>query len=359
MKKFFYLAISTCMALFTACSNDDSPRDVTDGKVIFDLGVTNELSDGFASKALLSATPVNNVSDVNIYVFKEQTAGSGTYAWIETLNVSQWSVGLTSYSYSVTDNTPFVGGGKFKFIAVGRTTPTTNYTIAAPTTSTLFDNFLATGITYPRQNDIFAGSTGIVDVAEGGTARVSIEMTRKVAGVLGYFSNVPVSVDVNGTPTTVGSLGVVVKQVGNTSVNLVTGAGSVPGILSNFGVVGLIDLTAQQNDGFFYAGNNPAGVSVLENTQLGGSFVVPMTAASMEVRLYGTDNSTVLKTWQVVDENNSTTFDLVANHLYSLGIKNSTTSTDGDVPINLSQNEVITVTLSPVWNTIHDMNIQE
>jgi len=356
MKKLFFFA-TICTLLFTGCSNDDDQSGpVESAKVVFDLGVTNRLSEGF-ERSIVSSTPVNNVSVVNIYVFKEQADNS--YKWIETLPVTQWTQGMTSYSYSVTDNTPFVGGGNFKFIAVGRSSANDGYTIPDPTTAIDFNSFLANAAVQNPDNDIFAGSTNIVAISEGGTARVSLTMTRKVAGVMGYFTNIPTNIDVNGTSTAVGALVVVVQQTGNLSVNLVTGEGSTPSTIPNFNVVGMLDLTTQQNDGNFYTGNNPAGVSVLPNSQLDGRFVIPKTGVNMQVQLLGTDKTTILKTWNVVDQNNGTTFDLVANNLYTIGKKNSPTSTDGDTPINLSQNEIITITVNPAWEVINELEVQQ
>jgi len=357
MKKLFFFA-TICTLLFTGCSSDDDQSGVgNDAKIIFDLGVTNRISDGFETRSILSSTPVNNVSVVNIYVFKEQADNS--YKWIETLPVTQWNQGMTSYSYSVTDNTPFVGGGNFRFIAVGRNSTNDKYTIAAPTTSTDFNSFTASVVLSNMDDDIFAGNTNIVPIAAGGTARVSVTMTRKVAGVMGYFSNVPTIVDVNGTPTQVRYLVVTVEKPGNQDINLVTGLGSNPTPFgANFVVVGSIDLSTQQNDGYFYTGNKPTGVSVLPNTQLDGSFAIPMTGATMQVTLLGNDGIQELKKWNVVDNNGNTTFDLVANNLYTIGKKNNTTDTNGDTPINLSQNEIITITINPAWDVINNLGIQ-
>jgi len=358
MKNLFLFA-AICAFLFTGCSNDDdqSGPGNESAKIVFDLGVTNRLSEGF-ERSIVSSTPVNNVSIVNIYVFKEQADNS--YKWIETLPVTQWSQGMTSYSYSVTDNTPFVGGGNFKFIAVGRNSANDDYTIPNPTTTTDFNSFLATSVDPTFNNDIFAGNTNIVPIASGGTARVSLTMTRKVAGVMGYFSNVPISVtNAQGVATPVGALIVTVQETGNTAVNLVTGVGSNPGVLSDFNVVGRIDLTTQQNDGNFFTGNNPAGVAVLPNTQLDGRFVIPLTAATMKVQLLGTDNVTILKEWSVLDQNGNTTFPLVANNLYTIGKKANTTDTNGDTPINLSQNEIITITVNPNWEVINELGVQQ
>ena len=49
---------------------------------------------------------------------------------------------------------------------------------------------LASIVNSGDESEIFAGSADAEVMAQGGT-RVSIEMTRKVAGVLGYFKNVP------------------------------------------------------------------------------------------------------------------------------------------------------------------------
>ena len=352
MKNQLLVVIAICAMLFASCSNENELKP-TVNSVVFELKATDHLDNGFDTRTgLYSQTPVNNVDMVTVYAFKND--GNGNFLYARTFNITGWTKGLTTYRHEVPQSEILTGGGTFKFIAVGRNnTGTDGYTIATPTAQTNFNNFLATGFLPAVRYDIFAGNTDEVVIPADGSGIIPITMTRKVAGILGYFSNVPTTIN----NVTVGRLAVIMEVTGNSAVNLVTGVGSQPSV-NNFSVVGFIDLTQQGNDGNFYTGNNTGvvGMQKLPNTQLDGFFIYPMTGARMVLQLTGTNN-VLLKEWPIVNESGAETFDLVANHLYSIGSKPSTTSTNNDNPINLSKDEIIVISIDADWNTIHDLNV--
>ena len=354
MKKFFFLAAVLSGVLFTACS-DEKENEPRPGTIVFEVSAVNKISDGLDTRNIYSQTPVQTVSTVKVYAFKYD---GEDFKYFHTFDVTGWPAGGTNYHYEVPTDEIFTDGGVFKFVAVGQNSGDTSYTVggaSGPTISTTYDSFVATGLPI-IQYDIFAGGTDAITIAEGGTARVAITMTRKVAGVMGYFSNVPTAV--NGTPVT--ALVVIVQETGNSAVNLVTGVGGTPSILSGFNVVGRINFASPGTpaDGF-YPSNNVVAAQ-LDNTQLDGLFVMPMASATLKVRLYGagSGDGQLLKEWTVKNTAGDTSFPLLANHLYSLGTKPTTNSTTGDNPINLSKDEVITITLSPAWDTIHGLDVQ-
>lgn len=104
------------------------------------------------------------------------------------------------------------------------------------------------------------------------------------------------------------------------------------------------------------------------NSQLGGSFYIPVSGVSMTLGLYDA-SGVAIKEWTVSDTNSSgaTQFNLMANHFYSLGVKGATGSVDGgtpgnpgddDAPVDLLTDQNIVITISPAWELIHNLVIQ-
>ena len=109
-----------------------------------------------------------------------------------------------------------------------------------------------------------------------------------------------------------------------------------------------------------------AGVVKVPNSQLGGLFLIPVSGVTLTLGLYTADG-TVIKEWVVKDSSgNLTTFDIQANHFYSLGMKakaNTTTGEPGDpgdddAPVDLLTDQNIVITISPAWELIHNLVIQ-
>ena len=188
-------------------------------------------------------------------------------------------------------------------------------------------------------------------------------MTRKVAGILGYFKNVPQQL--NGS--TVQYLRLTVSN-SNQQVNLTTGTG-INTAPASYKVID-IDLSGQAvSDGVFIGNDlSSQGVVKVANSQLGGAFYMPVSGVTMTLGLYDS-TGTAIKEWIVKDSSNgnATTFDILANHFYSLGIKGVAGSTNGgtpgntgddDNPIDLLIDQNIVITISPAWALIHNLIIQ-
>ena len=221
---------------------------------------------------------------------------------------------------------------------------------------------LATIMNSGDESEIFAGSADAEVMAQGGT-RVSIEMTRKVAGVLGYFKNVPQVL--NGT--TVKYLRLKVSN-SNQQVNLTNGVG-INTAATPYNIIDM-DLSGQAVSNGVYVGNDLSGQGVVKvpNSQLGGSFYMPVSGVSMTLGLYDA-SGTAIKEWTVSDTNSSraTQFNLLANHFYALGVKGATGSVDGGTPgnpgddaapVDLLTDQNIVITTSPAWELIHTLVIQ-
>lgn len=354
MKKIL-LSLGIAGLLFsTSCSKNDEQTDqVKPGTIVFDISAANSLE--MSKGPIYSQEAIHTVENVKIYVFKGDALGT-TYTYAATYTVPNWTKGSNFQRFEVpVDNQ--VGLGLYKFMAVGRDA-SDSFTLTTPLTVgvTNYDNFAASVATAGLETEIFSGTTPVSVVSQG--VRVPIIMTRQVAGVLGYFKNVPTQI--NGTDVKYLRLSI---SNSNKSVNLSTGFGSSP-VGASRNIIDM-DLSGQAKnaDGTF-AGNDLSaqGVTKLPNTQLSGAFLIPVNGVTLTLGLYDA-GGVALKTWNVLD-GILTSFNILPNHFYSLGHKASSTSTTGsptdptpDAPIDLLRDQSITITINPNWTLIHNLVI--
>lgn len=361
MKKWMFFAAAS-LFVFAACSNEDNPvvqPESENGRVTFELSAVDKLSDGISTRTpVYSQEASQHVTNVSIYAFQLQTGGSA-YTYVKTYTVSGWSDGTAFMRFPVPDGDK-LPAGTYKFLAVGRNA-SDQFTVTAPTSSTNYSDMLASITATGQESEIFSGSADATLTDQG--ARVSIEMTRKVAGILGYFKNVPQQL--NGS--TVQFLRLSVSN-SNQKVNLTTGVG-INTTPTSYNIMN-IDLSGQAVANGVFTGNDLSGQGVVKvaNSQLGGAFYMPVSGVTMTLGLYDA-GGVAIKEWTVKDSSNgnATTFDILANHFYSLGIKGATGSTDGgtpgtpgddDNPVDLLTDQNIVLTISPAWSLIHNLIIQ-
>lgn len=355
MKRFFTVPLAAALLLGACAENDESKGAKEPQGIVFELSAVEKLTDGFGTRApLYSQEAVQAVEVVNVYVF----AQSGVdYLYTKTFPVT-WTKGSTFKRFEIPAGQT-LAPGSYKFLAVGRDNDQVNpYNFTNPTPTTKFDDFSAWITSLANQElELFAGSQIAVIVGTG--ARIPIQMTRQVAGVLGYFKNVPA--DINGS--TVKYLRLTVSNA-NKMVNLTTGFGSDPGNTA-YNIIN-VDLSTQTvNSNGAYSGNDltAQGVVKLPNTQLNGAYLIPINGVTMTLGLYDAAN-VPLKTWSVID-GVSPLINVLPNHFYALGIKTKTGNTDGgggvgsipDAPIDLMKDQVITITIIPDWTLIHNLGI--
>lgn len=347
------------MSLF-ACSSDDNVAQMPETKGLsFEIGVIEEAPVTKAGGPLYSQEATHNVGRVSVYVFKES---SGSYVYERTYSIDNWNKSAASTLYEVpeVDN---LAAGSYKFLAVGRNT-TDNYALPSLTKgTTTIESMTASITTLGDEHEIFAG-TKAGDVV-GAESRVSIMMTRKVAGVLGYFKNIPQMKD----GVVIKSLRLAVNQY-NLTTNLLTGVGSIPSTVTPKYIFNM-DLTGQTVVDGIYTGNDlsAAGVIKLNNSQLLGGFMIPTSQVSLTLGLYGGDDGeTPIKTWTIT-KGEQTVFDITANSFFSLGRKYVYDSTDGDPndpdnpndddeAIDLMVDQEITVYIDPTWGTVSYLSLQ-
>jgi len=321
-------------------------------KLVFEISAQTDLQISKVGAPVYSQAATQNVTRVSIYAFQKSGAD---YLYTKTYEVTGWTAGTTSKTY-VADEAEALAAGDYTFLAVGRDA-TDEYTLTNLNATTKIGDVEAMITNSGDEYEIFAGVSQNEVIASG--ARVSITMTRKVGGVMGYFINVPNIL--NGKTVKYLRL---TASTGNKHVNLNTGAGSVAASSYN---IFEIDLSGQTATDGIYEGNNlsTAGVVKLDNSQLGGAFMLPAEDVTLSLALYDEDNLE-LKTWAVKD-GASDSFDIIANHFYSLGRKyavGTTTGTDpddegdDDNAIDLLQDEAITITIDPAWSSVHSLILE-
>ena len=353
-----FLALAS--ALLAACSENDNPSwetndDSESGSVAFHISAVNELDAQAQTKnSLYSQEAVQHVTRVSIYAFKY----NGTdYVYTKSYSIPDWSDGTTFKRY-VVDKNNLLDAGTYKFLAVGRDA-SDKFTLTDTSASPTFPNMLAQIAQNGDEEELFAGSADAT-VTDKGT-RVSIAMTRKVAGFLGYFVNIPQII--NGDTVRYVRLNV---SNANQAVNLTTGSG-INTSETPFHVIDM-DLSGQEVANGVYTGNDLSGQGVVKiaNSQLSGAYYMPVSGVSLTLGLYSPAGN-ALKVWNIQDSNGGTSkFDILANHFYSLGTKamagNTTGGTtdpgDDDATIDLMTDQNIVISISPAWELIHNLVIQ-
>lgn len=346
------LILAACALLLGACSTPkDNPENTDSNKLVFEVSAVNALD---TRANLYSQEAIHSIENVNVYVFKDN--GFGDYLYLKTFTIAPWVKGTNFERYAV-DNAEMVPQGNYKFLGIGRDASDsfTLPTLTAGTTN--YNDMIASVSTAGMENEIFAGSKTATVSSQG--MRIPIIISRQVAGVLGYFKNVPA--DIGGT--TVKYLRITASDA-NKAVNLTTGVGATP-VGASYNIFNL-DLTGQTvNADGAYVGNDllAQGVVKAVNSQLNGAFMIPVNGITFTVGLYD-ENNAPLKTWAVMDGLNSS-ISVLPNHFYAFGTKIATNTTTGtpenptpDAPIDLMKDQAITVTITPTWSQIHNLTIQ-
>lgn len=350
----FLFAVS--IAMFACSENDDVVPPVVEPRaaITFDISAVSQVA-GNTRGPVYSQEATQHVTRVSVYAFMND--GTGVYKFKKMYTLPGWNDGMTFMRYEVADADK-VAVGDYKFLGVGRDA-SDMFTVTSPTVDvTTFDSMMASVAASGNETEIFAGIAPGTVTAEGGS-RVSIAMKRQVAGILGYFKNIPQMI--NGT--TVRYLRLSVSN-SNQMVNLTNGVGinSAP---AAYNIINL-DLSTQGVTNGLYNGNDLSGqgVATVPMSQLGGSFLIPVGGVTMTLGLYDTAGVPI-KTWTVLD-GLATNMSIMANHFYSLGVKKMAANTNGgtglpgdaDAPIDLLYDQNIVITIYPAWDLIHNLVVQ-
>ena len=378
------MAILACGLLtFSACSNDDAfnedETNVTAGEtrnveLTFNFSV-NSGEQTRGGRPLYSSEALQQVNAMKVYVFKES---GGEYVYSEEINGNNFGFnnssaqGTESHSYTLTNK---LTDGTYKFLAVGYEegySTTFKDLTMTPNTTKLSELLLELN---DRQNadEVFSGVSEAVTVSATSTSfNVGVELNRVVAGILGYFKNVPFEIEHEGNMVQVKHVLVNVIKKG-TSANLADR--TAKGVDDQKYTIIDIDMSGYSKDGdnnWYKVPAKSDEVATVENSVLQGAYSLPIAAVTssntLEVVLTGESTSTVLKTF-TVKEGEDTDFAINANHFYSLGQKKTDDDTNGgtpdpgtddddDDPIDLSKDQIITITVNANWSAIHDLTIE-
>lgn len=383
------MAILACGLLtFSACSNDDAfnedETNVTAGEtrnveLTFNFSV-NSGEQTRGGRPLYSSEALQQVNTMKVYVFKEES--DDNYVYSEEITDdgnfgfnNHSAQGTESHSYTLTDKLP---DGKYKFLAVGYEDGygTTFEALTMTPDATKLSDLLLKLNSGQNADEVFSGVSDPVTVSATSTSfNVGVELHRVVAGILGYFKNVPFEIEKDGHMVQVKHVLVNVIKKG-TSAKLADRTANGVGE-SKYTIID-IDMSPYSNskdgDNNWYKVPAKSGaVATVANSVLQGAYSLPIAAvtdnSTLEVVLTGEDKGTVLKTFKVKDEE-SYDFAINANHFYSLGQKKTDDDTNGgtpgpdtddddDKPIDLSKDQIITITVNAEWTDIHNLTIEQ
>lgn len=380
------MAILACGLLtFSACSNDDAfnedETNVTAGEtrnveLTFNFSV-NSGEQTRGGRPLYSSEALQQVNAMKVYVFKKSSGDD--YVYSEEINGNNFGFnnssaqGTESHSYTLTDK---LADGTYKFLAVGYEEGYGNTFNALTMTenTTKLSELLLELKAGQNADEVFSGVSKDVTVNATSTSfNVGVELNRVVAGILGYFKNVPYQIEKGGNMVQVKHVLVNVIKKGTSAKLADRTANEVDE--SKYTIID-IDMSGYSKDGDnnrYVVPAKSGAVATVANSVLQGAYSLPIAAVTgnntLEVVLTGESTSTVLKRFTVKD-GEDTDFAIEANHFYSLGQKKTNDDTNGgdpdpdpepddnDDPIDLSKDQIITITVNANWNTIHDLEIE-
>lgn len=391
MKKNLLFAAAAGMMLFSACSNDD---DIINGGNVNDGNVSGEITialnaggsgvESRAARPVYSSEAYSEVTDVELKLFKKNGESWEAATGVTTDLAGGWTITdwatQSAVSPGTTDNKTtktvklknLEKGAEYKLVAYGYKKDLTTALSWAAATAT------ATPDTGKNVEEIFAGEKDFSTNSEGkiSTTPVQVEMRREVAGILGYFKNIPEKVG----ETTVKSVRVYASSSSAAytipSLELQNQSGASTGTKTTVLELNVPD-DATVNEGIYqWEGKNEENLKTEANSLLGGCFLVPFAkvdgTATFTIALCDEEGND-LKTWTgVLDgtqtgEDDTKIFNVNRNYFYSFGKKLKADSTGGpepdpdepDEPIDLSVNNEITIILNNAWGVIHNMGIEE
>ncbi len=362
MKILHYIPI-LILLLLSACMSDGNPLpEEQQGNVTFLFTAGSEIT---TRTVLNSSDNRQHVEKVHLFIFK----GTGDGAIYESVRKIPWPAPLevdyktTARSYSIT-----LEPGDYTFLAIGlddKSGATYNLpsAIAVGTTLANAKATLASGKTKDdiAVSELFAGWNVATVQATGNTA-VSINLYRRVAGVLGYFKNVPADVQ---------TIQVLLYEDQNTEVPLRKPTHNNVAEGTDFGTqtTGATDnrilLSIDKAKNVYTYTDLTASTEATGIFK--GAYVLPKQApAAAEITNTLTvqtlkDDGTVVKSYNVIIQSSSDgtsggdvtgteakKFPLYANQLYSIGTKME--------PVDLDEggNEIV-ITVNPIWDEIIDI----
>ncbi|MCM1220745.1 MAG: hypothetical protein NC548_40270 [Lachnospiraceae bacterium] len=233
--------------------------------------------------------------------------------------------------------------------------------------------FTATPIEGKDVEEIFAGTTEFTTDANGKISKATkVTMKRQVAGFLGYFKNIPTTVE----GTTVKGVRVIASA---SAPSYTFGGGGCTEDQNQTGTkagnVTIFDreipTTATEKDGHYEFQQETKGVYVAPNSLLSGKFLIAFAAQTdtptFVVQLYDAAGKT-LRHWNVKN-GNTNTYNVNRNQFYMIGKKYTNNGgkdpedpepdpKNPDEPIDLSENSEIELILNDAWDVIYNLTLE-
>ena len=361
------LTLLAMTALLAASCIKDEPKCSTCDENPDGRGILLSFNDGTDTRSTLQSSEVDykDVKDVYLYVFE----GTGSEAECILSEDVDWKGDISQQHWISTD----LNAGIYTFLAVGVDDKAGEvYGLTDKYNGTLGECLAklaqGKGKSDMARAQIFAGQTTQTVAVEDDVVEVGVTLTRKVAGVLAYLRNIPVSPEKGGASSVkVKSLRLSLCSNQNTQMPMWTeegkeNYGSEP--LNNSNVLFDIDLAAAgYTEGELYfekPGIDENGLQTLDNTLLLGAYLLPLKNETQESTLKlelignytdmeGEHKDVPVKTYTIThtdetEEGEQTTsgiFNIEENKLYCIGKKLSDGSTDGDKPADLSGNIIV------------------
>lgn len=453
MKKTFLGALLFAGTLaFTACQNETlvyvdengnpiENAELQEGEGILKITVSSTDATSRAVRPVGSSAAANNVSEVKVYVFKKAGTSNGNadYTFDNSISLSNELDGVSGGNgiFTVTglepvgdhanpsmeghtDQTKILtlkGLSKsttYKFVAVGYNETYPYGTLSEPTGGTTLESFIQTTTAKSdyEVEELFAGVSADCTTNSDKAAfndEASVTITRQVAGMLGYFKNIPTKigesvvkyvrvyankefttfkfpaqlltapdfngVDANITADKEGKF--LVMEFDMSAIATNWNGGTPTGGTYTFenwtnGKPGE-STNAPLAEGY----TAPDGLKLVENSIFGGRYLIPynqhVDSQTLTVELQD-ENGEALKTLNVVTDHipsdaeaTKNAYDIRCNNFYSIGKKLDTDSTDGgdpdpedpDEPVDLSGNTDIKVIVNDAWKVLHNMGVEE
>lgn len=402
-----YLAMSAMaigLLTFSACSSDDdfggeqtttAKGEMQDVELTFNIGV-NSAKGTRGGRPLYSAEALQRVNDVDVYVF-EKVGDTDDYKFVKEINAgSDFGFKNTdanysgekdeTHSYTLTEK---LASGTYKFLAIGYEKDHANTYNALTLNATdgsetkLADVVLTLKGTHA--DEVFSGVSNDVTVGtENQSINVSIELKRVVAGVLGYFKNVPYELEHDGEMVTVKHVFVTAVKKGTSATLADRKAKGVASGDTRYNIIDIVLTGSKSENGNWYAkaaavasDGTPATVA---DAFLAGQFSLPIAAVdgqcTLQVVLTGDDTSVALRTYNV-KQGSDTAFSLDANSIYMIGHKSTDDGTNGedgtddgeedkdpndpdkdDDPVDLSKEQILSITVLADWDGFYDLDLE-
>lgn len=413
------------MTLLAACSNDENIPAIDNGNSLVESEITLALSSGGsgletrAGRPVNSSAAANSVNKVQLKLYKNnaetgnweeatgvEIAGTG----ITTNNILNWTAGptgegvpgTTSRDEKQTIKLKKLSVGSYKMIAYGyqESHGYANLTFTSGTTDGGY--FTTPTISYTAGDngtnveELFAGAANFSADANGKITDTKVEVTmyRQVAGMIGYFRNIPVKkLNASGTATAVRY--VKVKTVAQASQFKFPSTDAFNGVshteqestlltydLSE--IIGSESYNSQVNEAgedltkTFTIDAKTGELVTVENSIFAGRFIVPFSASveqnTLKVVLEDASNNE-LRSWNIKiasttggsNPDNLLQYNIERNKFYSIGQKLRAGSTenpekpgeDPDTPIDLNSDNDIILILNDAWDVIYNMGLDD